>query len=415
MPNDHDVPANPDSLSRRSFMGTGSAAIAAAAFLPPPLTSQSSAQQQSSVGNAATENLPLLRQNASSNTPPPTDHGDVGPTWYSFDLTHKRVEKGGWSHQVTQRELPSSRELAGVNMRLDAGSFRELHWHTANEWAYMIAGSARVTVLTPDGRIQIEDVVKGDLWFFPAGFPHSIQGLASDGCEFLLIFDEGQFSEENTFSVSDWVAHTPPEVLEKNLRLTPEDVAKLPKHELFIFPAPLPQSLAQDRLSVGGPAARTPIDYIFRASAMTPTRSSSVGEIRVVDSLNFPAAKTVAAGIITLKPGGMRELHWHPTASEWQFYVSGSARMTVIAPGGRARTMDFHAKDVGFVPTAAGHYIQNTGTSDLVFLEVFKLDRVLEFSLNEWLRRLPPEMVAAHLNLDPAAISRIPSQKLEIL
>ena len=78
---------------------------------------------------------------------------------------------------MTQRELPSSTELAGVNMRLTAGSFRELHWHTADEWAIMLYGNARVTLLNPDGTIFIDDVSKGDLWYFPAGFPHSIQGL----------------------------------------------------------------------------------------------------------------------------------------------------------------------------------------------------------------------------------------------
>jgi oxalate decarboxylase family bicupin protein len=136
-----------------------------------------------------------------------------GPIWYSFDLARKRVEEGGWTHQVTQRELPPSTELAGVNMRITRGSFRELHWHTADEWAIMIPGNARVTVLNPDGTMFIDDVTKGDLWFFPAGYPHSIQGLGPDDvCEFLLVFDQGMFSEDNTFLISAWLAHTPPEM-----------------------------------------------------------------------------------------------------------------------------------------------------------------------------------------------------------
>jgi oxalate decarboxylase len=130
------------------------------------------------------ENRPLLRENPSSNDPPFTDRGDPGPLWYSFDLAPKRVQAGGWTHQVTQRELPSSTDLAGVNMRLTAGSFRELHWHKANEWAMMLSGKARVSLLQADGRMFIDDVEAGDLWYFPAGLPHSIQGLADDGCEF---------------------------------------------------------------------------------------------------------------------------------------------------------------------------------------------------------------------------------------
>jgi oxalate decarboxylase len=120
---------------------------------------------------------------------------------------------------------------------LTAGSFRELYWHTADEWSIMLHGNARVTVLNPDGTIFIDDVSKGDLWYFPAGFPHSIQGLGPDGCEFLLVFDQGLFSEDNTFLLSEWVAHTPPGVLSKNFGLAESALATLPTGSLYIFPA----------------------------------------------------------------------------------------------------------------------------------------------------------------------------------
>jgi oxalate decarboxylase len=196
-----------------------------------------------SISDPGQENAVLLKENPNSNMPPRTDRGDVGPTWYSFDLAHKRVQPGGWTHQVTQRELPTSAEIAGVNMRLDAGAIRELHWHTADEWSYMLYGNARVTCLNPDGTVFIGDVAEGDIWYFPAGFPHSIQGLGPDGCEFLLVFDEGMFSEDNTFLLSDWLAHTPPSVVSKNLNLPTAAVSKLPKAELYIFPSNVPGTL----------------------------------------------------------------------------------------------------------------------------------------------------------------------------
>ena len=131
-------------------------------------------QQDHSASNPGPVNKPVAGESSNSEIPPITDKGDVAPFWYSFDLSHRRTQEGGWTRQVTQRDLPISTDLAGVNMRLTAGSYRELHWHTANEWAYMIYGKARVTVLNPDGTIFIDDVEKGDLWFFPAGFPHSM-------------------------------------------------------------------------------------------------------------------------------------------------------------------------------------------------------------------------------------------------
>jgi oxalate decarboxylase len=356
-----------------------------------------------------------LRLNPSSNMPPQTDHGDVGPIWYSVDLAHKRVQEGGWTHEVNSELLPTSKDLAGVNMRLTRGSFRELHWHTADEWAIMLSGTARVTVMNPDGTMFIDDVNKGDLWLFPAGFPHSIQGIGEDGCEFLLVFDEGDFSEDGTFLLSETIAHTPRDILAKNLRLDQTAIAKLPKSELYIFPSKVPGPLAQDRAVIGGRRVESSIQYTFKASTMPPTKRTPGGEVRIVDSRNFPATKQIAAAIVTLKPGAIRELHWHPNASEWQFWLAGKGRMTVIMNEGRARTMDFNANDVGFVPRVATHYVENTGNTDLVFLEMFKADQFVDVSLNQWLRRLPPEVVAAHLNLDPAIIANIPAEKEAIL
>ena len=103
-------------------------------------------------------------------------------------------------------------------MTLQAGGLRELHWHAnAAEWAYMLKGRARTTIFDPDGRSQRVDFGPGDVWYFPRGFGHSIQGLGPDGCTFILAFDNGYFSDFATFSITDWLAHTPREVLAKNL------------------------------------------------------------------------------------------------------------------------------------------------------------------------------------------------------
>jgi oxalate decarboxylase len=238
--------------------------------------------------------------------------------------------------------------------------------------------------------------------------------LGPDGTEFLLVFDQGSFSEDNTFLLSDWVAHTPPSVLSKNLSLPENALKKLPTRNLYIFPADLPLSLERDKAAVGGRPAESPYQYTFRMDAMAPTKQTRGGEARVVDSRNFPAAKHIAAALVRVKPGGMRELHWHPNASEWQYYISGKARMTVFTTEG-VRTMDFNENDVGFVPRVAGHYVENTGNTDLVFLEMFAASEFADFSLNNWIRHLPPEMVTAHLNLDGETIRKIPSENLAVI
>jgi oxalate decarboxylase len=70
--------------------------------------------------------------------------------------------------------------IAGINIRITAGSHRELHWQAADEWAYVLYGHAHVTVTNPDGSMFIGDVSEDDLWIFPAGYPHFIQGLGPE-------------------------------------------------------------------------------------------------------------------------------------------------------------------------------------------------------------------------------------------
>src|SRR3984893_15310536 len=407
-------------LSRRNFLRAGSAVAMIALAGASALRGQErpgtrAAEHDHSSSDPGPENKSLLGENPDSNMPPPTDHGDVVPLWYSFDLVKKRVQEGGWTHEVTQRVLPSSKDIAGVQMRLTAGSYRELQWHTADEWAYVLYGKARVTVMSPDGKMFIVDVGEGDLWLFPAGHPHSIQGLDPDGPEFLLVFNQGDFSESGTMLLSEWMAHTPPEVLMKNFGLDREALAKLPTGALYIFPGTVPtNTVAQDKEEIGGSAVAAPTQHTFKLKSMAPTRSAKLGEVRIVDSRNFPLTK-LAAALVTLKPGGLRELHWHPNASEWQFWIAGKGRMTVFFPVDNARTVDFNPNDVGYVPSNAPHYIENTGDTDALFLEMLPSDVFEDVSLNQWLRRLPAQMVQAHLGFDKTSLAKIPDEKLIVV
>ena len=406
--------------SRRSFLGLSSVAVAGAAFAALTANAQEKAstrkaEHDHSSSDPGPENKALLGENSDSNDPPPTDHGDVVPLWYSFDLVKKRVEEGGWTHEVTQRVLPSSKEIAGVQMRLTAGSYREMHWHTADEWAYVLYGNARLTVMNPDGTMFIGDVSEGDLWLFPAGFPHSIQGLGPDGTEFLLVFNQGTFSEDGTMLLSETVAHIPPEVLAKNTCLDKSVFAQTPGAPLYIFPGNLPNSLEQDKAEIGGEQVASKYQYTFRLRSMEPTTSSKAGEVRIVDSRNFTVSKKIAAAQLIIKPGHMREIHWHPNAPEWQYYIAGKGRMTVFFPVDNAHTMDFNTNDVGYVPSNAPHYIENTGDTDLVVLELFAAHEFMDVSLNQWLRRVPSEMLKAHLNIGKEMAMRIPAEKLELV
>jgi oxalate decarboxylase len=136
---------------------------------------------------------------------PPIDHCDAVPIWYAFDLVKDRIEEGGWTHNVTERELLSPKGVIGIKVRLKAGTYHELHCHTTDRWAYLLHGNVRVTIMDANGTIFICDVSEGDLSVLPAGYSHSIQGLSPDGTEILLMFPQGSFfKDESSFFRSGW-------------------------------------------------------------------------------------------------------------------------------------------------------------------------------------------------------------------
>jgi oxalate decarboxylase len=354
---------------------------------------------------------PSIEQlNPDSLIAPETDAGTIPNLKFSYAASHNRVLSGGWAREITTRELPVSEEIAGVNMRLTPGGIRELHWHKEAEWGYVIAGSCRVTLLDEEGRLFIDDVRVGDLWYFPAGLPHSIQAF-EDGVEFLLVFDNGAFSENETFLICDWFDHTPRDVLATNFGcdqsafdVLPTDIA----HTRYIFAGEVPPAMVDDAPPY--PAVQPPLSYTWHMLAQEPIKVPG-GRVRITDSRNFTISKTVAGAHVEVEPGGIRELHWHPTASEWQYYLAGQGRMTVFASGGKARTFDYSAGDVGYVPFAMGHYVQNTGDEPLVFLEMFRADHYADISLSQWMGVLPRKLLSAHLNLDDELIASLPKNK----
>src|ERR1700726_4267820 len=395
-------------FTRRSFLGITAAAAGSFAALQKVV----GAGHPSDPGPA---NQTLDGQNPDSMWPPATDTKELVQAFkYPFSFANKRTYEGGWSREVTIRELPVSKTLAGVNMRLTAGGFRELHWHTASEWAIMLYGSARLTAIDLEGKSFVADVNKNDLWFFPPGIPHSIQGLNPDGCEFMLVFDDGNFSESETVLLSAAMAHLAPEVLSKNFGVGENAFANLPRQELFIFQADVPGSLEADQKVAAGTRGRSPQNLAFRTMEMPPTKKTKGGEVGIVDSSNFKVS-TTAMALVTVHPGGLRELHWPPNADEWQYYISGKGRMTVVSTGNKGRTMDFQAGDVGYVEKSLLHYIENTGDTDLIFLEMFKSSYYQDLSLSEWLTHTPPELVMAHLNIDKATLDAIQKDKAVVL
>ena len=411
-------------ISRRDVIVTAATGVAmsttaaaAASFGNPdePAQGAVNAQNPASVTDPGPQDPVIRNELQSAFSPPPTDVGSMPQIWASFNTAPRRIQNGGWARQVTQSDFPISTTISGVNMRLTAGGVRELHWHQAAEWAFMTYGNCRVTVIDPEGRPYVADVKEGDIWYFPAGFPHSLQGLEPDGCEFVICFDDGAASEFNTLLVTDWFAHTPPDVLAENFGVSADTFANIPLHDLWIYQGKVPGDLASVRKAITGALDAPPQPFTFSLASAPYTTQTKSGTLQLADSGNFNVSTTIAAVVQTIRPGALRQMHWHPNADEWQYYIKGNARMGVFNTGPNAVTMDFNPGDIGYVPRNYGHYVQNIGDTDLQFFAVFRTAKFEEFSLSEWLKHSPSQMVAEHLNVDPSIVPHWPGLRAGVM
>ncbi|OCL11835.1 Bicupin, oxalate decarboxylase/oxidase [Glonium stellatum] len=351
------------------------------------------------------------RLNSDLFAPPATDSGDIPNAKWPFGLSHNRhgLRSAGWARQQNTDQLPVAKAMAGVNMRLEPYAYLELHWHSQGEWSLMLNGSVRLASSNEAGEAFIDDLQAGDVWFFPSGIPHSIQALEA-GCEFLLVFDSGSFSEDTTFLVSELFEGNPREVLAKNFRTSTASFSNLPHGQLYIFPGSPPGNITSQNST--GPAGIIPPErsYSYHWSLQEPYRVPG-GTVKILDPLSFPIADNFAVALFSIDPGAMREMHWHTTSDEWNYFLAGQARVTVFDVPEASRTFDFQAGDVGYIPVPDAHYVECVSDVPCVYLEVLLADMYNDISVAQWLGLTPRQVVRDTLMLSEDVLDRLPKVK----
>jgi len=326
----------------------------------------------------------------------------IPPFTYKIEQQVGKIAAGGYAREATVKEFALSEGLAGVSMYLKPGGLRELHWHAlAAEWAFMDRGRCRITVFDPDGHNEVVDLGPGDIWYFPRGYGHSLQGLGPEETHFVLIFDNGHFSEYGTFSVTDWMALTGASVLSQNFSTPASTFANIPKKEVYIaqgrVPAALPTDPPPGTERVGAETHR------YRLMAQAPHEFPG-GTIRIASSVEFPVSRTFTGAYMTLKPGALRAMHWHPNADEWQYYVSGRVRVTLFGSSGRSRTEEVGAGEVVYIPRGFGHHLESIGPEEARIILGFNSGIYQESSLAQWLATVPPETVTDNTGIPESTV-----------
>jgi oxalate decarboxylase len=347
------------------------------------------------------------------NQPDPLISGESLPTFrFALEQSKGRTNQGSYGKEATVLQLPISKGIAGVSMRLEPGFIRELHWHaTAAEWAYVLTGRCRTTVIDPEGRSETNDFEPGDIWYFPRGHGHSIQCLGQTACHFILIFDNGYFSEFGTFSVTDWIRLAPPSLVAKNLGLPPAALAKFPREEAYFVKGPVPPVAIQPEHR--GTLAPPPNTHKFRMQAEAPLASYSGGREWRVGQERFPISTTMTGTILELNGGGLRELHWHPNADEWQYVISGQVRVTMFGALGRWRQETLNRGDVGYIPTGYGHSLENVSDKEPArVLVALNTGHYQAIELSMWLAANPDYLLMASFDAPQSVIDMLPRRRV---
>lgn len=381
-------------LTRRDLLGAASiAGLGAAVLSAPELRAQ--APQQYQVGKDPGKHEPIAD--------------------FKFDIESSRgwVGEAGSAKEATLEEFPASRNIAGVSMRLKPGGIRELHWHAiAAEWALVLNGTVMTTVISPNGQAATDVFEEGDIWYFPKGHGHALQNIGKEEAHFVLGFDDGHFSEFGTFSITDWVAQSSPNVVARNLGLSAATVAGLPKKELYILPGKVPATIPEAYLAGDLETSQNP--HKFRLGKMAPLTFPGGWE-RIVTAKEFPINKTLTSVMQYLEPGALREMHWHPNADEWQYFISGRARVTVFGAHGRSKTEEFGPGNIGFIQQGFGHYVEQIGSEPTKFFALFNSPTFEEISISKWLAGNPATLIADNFGLAKEEVNRLPKKALGIL
>jgi oxalate decarboxylase len=384
-------------IPRRDFL-SGAAALAAAATAHLVATNQASAGDPSFMNNVPDEIL----------------SGHELPTFkFALEKSEGKVIGGSYGKEATVEQLPISKGLAGVSMRLEPGAMRELHWHaTAAEWAFVIDGNVRTTVIDPQGGSETNDFEPGDVWYFPRGHGHMLECLGNKPCHFILIFDNGYFSEFGTFSISDWIGHTPKALLAKNFGLPESAFDGFPKEEVYFERGPVPP--AEPAPNQQGPMKSPPETHKYRMLAQEPHSVHKGGREWRLGSDRFPIAKTVTGVILDLEPGGLRELHWHPNADEWQYVIEGEVSVTLFGSHGRYRTEALNKGDVGYIPQGYGHSIDNVGEKTCRVLIGFNTGHYEAIDLSMWIAGNPLDVLATNFSKPASLFEKFPRDRVFI-
>lgn len=308
--------------------------------------------------------------------------------------------------ESTVQQFPASFSMAGAIIDLLPGGLRGYHWHKEGaEYGTVLEGRVLLMIVDEQNRQEVGVVEKGDVYYVPRAFGHALACLGEAPCKVLAVYDEGSTVESTALNAVDWISGSNPQVLSNALRTSG------PKWKAASANSPIlmrGSAFTDQEYSSLRTVAHVPESFRYRMTQMPPQVFSG-GSFVEASISDFPNSRTMVGAFTLLKPGASREPHWHPNADEWDFVVSGRARI-VMFDGGKATTsVEVSPGQIGFLPRGQAHSVETVGDEDFYLFSVFNTDTFQAVELSGSIIALPPEVIALNFGASSDMISKLPS------
>ena len=328
-----------------------------------------------------------------NNVPDSAVSGKELPTFkFALEKSDGKVIGNSYGKEATVTQLPISKGMAGVSMQLEPGAMREMHWHaTAAEWAFVFEGRVRTTVIDPNGSPRPTTSIPATSGIFPAATA-TCCSAREQTLPFHSDLRQRLFFRVGTFSITDWIGHTPKALLAKNFGV-PNWRSTVSLRERCILPAASPPH-REPRAAPGLETAAANAPY--RLLAQPPHRIFKGGrEWRSIQ----PASdrQNHYRLVLDLDRGALRALHWHPNSDEWQYVLDGTVSVTMFGSHGRIRNEPLHRATSAISRKATGTRSRSRREARRILIG-FNSGTYETIDLSQWIAANPADVLATNFS-----------------
>jgi oxalate decarboxylase len=321
------------------------------------------------------------------------------------------VCNGGTRSMANANNFPILKGMAIYSLRLDKGGVREPHWHpNAAELGYCLTGRALMTVFSPGAGHDTFTVDPGEIVFVPRGYIHDIENIHEGDTKFAIVFNH-ELPEDigisgSTGAMTDTVLAATFGLSSgyfRSFNRASKDVLITSKSKNTVV-EPIPTTLK-----------KIPNYHKFNLKAFPPTVQSSGGTVSLGNVNNFGILKGLACYLLTLRPKGIREPHWHPNAAELDYVISGRARMTIFSPGDNVDTFEVGPGEIVFIPSGYFHYIENVSPDkDMQFAVFFNHERPEDIGISGVFGAYSNEVLGSVFGLQSKVLDSLPNYQEDL-